>query len=110
MQKAFIFPGQASQYVGMGKDIYENYDQARRVFDLANDIMEMDLRGICFEGPEETLKQTNITQPAIFVHSVAVFEILRDKGFLPSAVAGHSLGEYNALVAAGSLKLWYVQI
>jgi len=104
MQKAFIFPGQASQYVGMGKDIYENYDQARRVFDLANDIMEMDLRGICFEGPEETLKQTNITQPAIFVHSVAVFEILRDKGFLPSAVAGHSLGEYNALVAAGSLK------
>lgn len=104
MQKAFIFPGQASQYVGMGKDLYEKFDHARQIFDLANDIMEMDLKSICFDGPEETLKQTNITQPAIFVHSVAVFEILRDKGLMPLAVAGHSLGEYSALVAAGSLK------
>lgn len=104
MQNAFIFPGQASQYVGMGKDIYEKYDQARRFFDIANEIMEMDLKEICFEGPEETLKQTYITQPAIFVHSVAIFEILRDKSFLPSAVAGHSLGEYSALVAAESLR------
>ncbi len=104
MQNAFIFPGQASQYVGMGKDIYENYEQARKVFDASNDIMRMDLKSICFEGPEETLKQTHYTQPAIFVHSVAVFKILQDKGLLPSAVAGHSLGEYSALVAAGSLN------
>lgn len=104
MQNAFIFPGQASQYVGMGKDIYHRYDLARKIFDDANDVMGMDLKNVCFEGPEETLKQTNITQPAIFVHSVAVYKILQDKGMLPAAVAGHSLGEYSALVAAGSLK------
>ena len=101
---AFIFPGQASQYVGMGKDLYEKYSSVRNVFDRANDIMGFDLKRVCFEGPEEELKKTYITQPAIFVHSVAVFQILREKGVQTAGVAGHSLGEYSALVAAGSLS------
>jgi [acyl-carrier-protein] S-malonyltransferase len=104
MKQAFIFPGQASQYVGMGKDLYENYDIAGQLFDQANDIMKLDLKKICFEGPEDQLKQTYITQPAIFVHSVAVFKILESQGKLPLATAGHSLGEYSALVAAGALS------
>ena len=103
MKPAFIFPGQASQFVGMGKDLYGKYETARHIFDTANEIMETDLKTICFEGPEEELKQTYITQPAIYVHSVAVFEILKEKGFAPSAAAGHSLGEYSALTAAGAL-------
>ncbi len=104
MKPAFIFPGQASQFVGMGKDLYDAYDSARRLFNIANDLMELDLKTICFEGPEEELKQTYITQPAIYVHSVAVFEILKEKGFSPAAAAGHSLGEYSALTAAGALS------
>lgn len=100
MNTALLFPGQASQYVGMGKDLYENHARARALFDLANDIMETDLRGICFEGPAEELKQTKYTQPAIFVHSVIMAELL---GVTPDAAAGHSLGEYSALVAAGAL-------
>jgi len=104
MKPAFIFPGQASQFVGMGKDLYEKYEIARRIFDTANDIMELDIKTICFEGPEEELKQTYITQPAIYAHSTVVFEILKEKGFLPVAAAGHSLGEYSALTAAGALK------
>lgn len=104
MKKAFIFPGQASQYVGMGQDLYERFPLAQRIFDEANEIMGLDLKKICFAGPEEELKQTFITQPAIFVHSIAVFSILKDRNFLPDAVAGHSLGEYSALVAAGALS------
>ncbi len=100
---AFIFPGQASQYVGMGKDLYESYAAARRLFEQANEIMGMDLKRVCFEGPEEELKKTYITQPAIFVHSVIVDRILQERGMQPAAVAGHSLGEYSALVSAGSL-------
>jgi len=98
---AFIFPGQASQYVGMGKDLYEKYDLAKKYFDLANDILGFDLKAISFDGPEEELKQTKTTQPAIFVVSVIVYELLKAKGFKPDFVAGHSLGEYAALVAAG---------
>ncbi len=104
MKTAFLFPGQASQYVGMGKDLYEKYPTAQKVFDQANEIMGIDLKQICFEGPEEELKKTFITQPAIFVHSVAVFYILQEKGVQFDAAAGHSLGEYSALVAAGVLN------
>ncbi|MFZ1730136.1 MAG: ACP S-malonyltransferase [Bacteroidota bacterium] len=100
MKTALLFPGQASQYVGMGKDLYENHDRGRELFDSANEIMGVDLRQICFEGPAEELKQTKFTQPAIFVHSVIMAELL---GIAPDAAAGHSLGEYSALVAAGAL-------
>jgi len=100
-KNAFIFPGQASQYVGMGKDLYENTDIGRQLFDKANDILGYDLKTICFEGPEEELKQTYVTQPAIFVHSVIIFELIKNK-LSPQGVAGHSLGEYSALVAADS--------
>ncbi len=98
---AFIFPGQASQYVGMGKDLYEKYDLAKNYYDQANDILGFDLKTISFSGPEDELKQTKTTQPAIFVVSVIVYELLKAKGFKPDFVAGHSLGEYAALVAAG---------
>ena len=104
MKAAFVFPGQASQFVGMGKDLYDTYEIAHHIFDTANEIMGLDLRQICFEGPEEKLKQTYITQPAIFVHSVAVNSILKERGFIPQAVAGHSLGEYSALVSAEALS------
>jgi [acyl-carrier-protein] S-malonyltransferase len=100
MKTALLFPGQASQYVGMGKDLYENHERARALFDAANDIMGTDLRQICFEGPAEELKQTKYTQPAIFIHSVIMAELL---GITPDAAAGHSLGEYSALVTAGAL-------
>lgn len=101
MRTAYLFPGQASQYVGMGKDLAESHPRARELFETANRIMEIDLARICFEGPEEVLKQTRYTQPAIFVHSVAVTRLLP---VAPSAAAGHSLGEYSALVSAGALS------
>jgi [acyl-carrier-protein] S-malonyltransferase len=100
MKTAYLYPGQASQYVGMGKDLYEAFPVAKELFVRANDIMGADLAAICFEGPEDTLRQTMYTQPAIFVHSVIVTRIL---GADPAAAAGHSLGEYSALVAAGAL-------
>lgn len=103
MKKAFIFPGQASQFVGMGKDLYEEFETARKIFDQAEEILDFDLKKVCFEGPEEELKLTYITQPAIFVHSLAVYSLLKEKGITAQGVAGHSLGEYSALVAAGSL-------
>ncbi len=104
MEKAFIFPGQASQFVGMGKDLFDEFSLAREYFDQANDIMGLDLKKICFEGPEEEIKQTYITQPAIFVHSVIVSKLLQDRGLEPDSVAGHSLGEYSALVSAGAIE------
>ncbi len=105
MKTAFIFPGQASQFVGMGKDLYETFALAKTYFDQANDILGFDLKTICFEGPEEELKQTYVTQPAIYVHSAIVSRILKDEyGMQAQGVAGHSLGEYSALYAAGSLS------
>ena len=98
---AFVFPGQGSQYVEMGKDFYENFEVARKYFDKANDILDIDLKELCFEGPEDVLTETQNTQPAIFTVSMIAFELLKEKGIKPSIVAGHSLGEYAALCAAG---------
>ena len=100
MKTAFVFPGQGSQSIGMGKDLAEKY------LDQAGEILGFDLKKICFEGPEEELKKTEITQPAILTVSVAAFEKLRHSTAppLPTAVAGHSLGEYSALVAAGAIS------
>ncbi len=99
----FLFPGQASQFVGMGKDLFEQYPHAKTRFDEASEVVGADLAKLCFEGPEEELKQTRITQPAIFTHSVICAEALLNRGIKPVATAGHSLGEYSALVAAGAL-------
>jgi len=99
--KAFIFPGQASQYVGMGQDLYNNFDLAREFFDKADDLLGLDLKDTCFNGPDEKLVRTEYTQPAIFVHSAIIDALLRDAGIIPAMAAGHSLGEYSALVSAG---------
>jgi [acyl-carrier-protein] S-malonyltransferase len=99
---AFIFPGQGSQYVGMGKDFFEHDAQARALFRQADEILGLELSTICFEGPEEELRQTRNTQPAIFLHSIVAFRTMA--GRKADMVAGHSLGEYTALVAAGALS------
>lgn len=101
---AFIFPGQGSQSVGMGKDLYENFESAKDVFETANGISNKNIKNICFEGPEEVLKETQNTQPAILTTSIAALEALKSKlSIKPSYVAGHSLGEYGALYEAGVL-------
>ncbi len=101
---AFIFPGQASQYPGMGKELAENFPEARAVFDEADKALGFSISQMCFTGSEEDLKQTANTQPAILTCSVAVQRVLAGKGVTPDFVAGHSLGEYSALVATGALK------
>jgi [acyl-carrier-protein] S-malonyltransferase len=100
--KAYIFPGQGAQYEGMGKDLYEKYDLAKKRFKQANDILGFDIAQIMFEGTADELKQTRVTQPAIFLHSVITAELLGED-FKPDMVAGHSLGEFSALVANKSL-------
>ncbi len=101
---AFVFPGQASQYPGMGKELAEQYPAARAVFSEADQTLGFSISKMCFEGTEEDLKLTANTQPAILTCSVAVVRVLAEKGLAPDFVAGHSLGEYSALVAAGALK------
>jgi [acyl-carrier-protein] S-malonyltransferase len=100
---AFLFPGQASQYPGMGRDLAENFPESRAVFEEADAALGFALSKLCFEGPEEALKLTENTQPAILTVSVAAYRVLERHGITPDFAAGHSLGEYSALVAAGSL-------
>lgn len=103
---AFIFPGQGSQSVGMGKDLYDNFDAAKNIYDEADKILEKNISKICFEGPEDDLKQTINTQPAILTTSIAALEALKSAlNIKPDFVAGHSLGEYGALYEAGVLSL-----
>ncbi len=102
-KKAYVFPGQGAQFVGMGKDLYENYPIAKTMFEKANEILGFRITDLMFAGTDEDLKQTKVTQPAIFLHSVILAKVLGDS-FTPNAVAGHSLGEFSALVAAGALS------
>lgn len=100
--RAHLFPGQGSQFPGMGKELFENYDLARKMFDRANEILGFDLSKIMLEGSKEDLQQTRVTQPAIYLHSVVTAKVM-ENDFPPAAVAGHSLGEFSALTAAGTI-------
>ena len=103
MATAFVFPGQGSQKVSMGHDLFMSSEAGKKYFDLANEIMEIDIQNIIFNGPEEKLKETQYTQPAIYIVSVILGHILLEEGQQPDMVAGHSLGEYSACTIAGSL-------
>ena len=100
--KAYVFPGQGAQFTGMGKELYENNPQARELMEKANEVLGFRITDIMFEGSEEDLKQTKVTQPAVFLHSVVL--ALTDPDFAPDMTAGHSLGEFSAMVAAGALS------
>jgi [acyl-carrier-protein] S-malonyltransferase len=102
-KRAFLFPGQGSQFAGMGKSLAESYSSAKAIFEQADDALSFSISRLCFEGPEEELKKTGNTQPALVTVSIAAFTVLKEHGIAPDYVAGHSLGEYSALVAAGSL-------
>ena len=101
--KAYLFPGQGAQFMGIGKDLYETNDLAKSLFEQANDLLGYRITDVMFEGSDEDLKQTKITQPAIFLHSVIKARLAGDD-FKPEAVAGHSLGEFSALTAAGAIS------
>jgi len=104
MKTVFLFPGQGAQYAGMGKKIYDQYPVVREIFKKADEILGFSLSGLCFEGPEDELQKTINAQPAIYTVSVACARILLERGIEPTAAAGHSLGEYSALVTAGSIS------
>jgi [acyl-carrier-protein] S-malonyltransferase len=104
MKTAFIFPGQGAQYAGMGRELYDQHPEAREVFDEADRVLGFPVSALCFTGPEDQLKITENTQPAILTVSTAAYRVLSAKGLRPDVVAGHSLGEYSALVAAGALN------
>ena len=102
MKDAWIFPGQASQKVGMGKDLFENTMIGKKYYEIANDLLDTDIQSVSFNGPEELLKKTKYTQPAIFIISTIIGQIMIENGYSADGVAGHSLGEYSALVVAGA--------
>ncbi|MBU4533656.1 MAG: ACP S-malonyltransferase [Firmicutes bacterium] len=104
MKTAFLFPGQGSQYVGMGKEFFDSFPEARETFETADQVLGSALSELCFSGPKEELAKTVNTQPAVLVTSVACYRVLSGFGFFPAAVAGHSLGEYSALVASGAFR------
>lgn len=104
MKIAFVFPGQGSQYVGMGRELYENYPEARDIFQTADNSLGIELSDLCFNGPEEELIKTANTQPAILTASIAALAVVNSRGIKAQVAAGHSLGEYSALVAAGALQ------
>src|SRR5512136_3024369 len=103
MKKAYVFPGQGAQFVGMGKDLYENSPLAKELFEKANEILGFRITDLMFQGTDEDLRQTKVTQPAIFLHSVILAKTIGET-FKPEMVAGHSLGEFSALVANGALS------
>ena len=103
MKKAYVFPGQGAQFIGMGKDLYDSSEEAKSLFEKANKILGFNITEIMFSGTDEALKQTNVTQPAIFLHSVILAKTLGDS-FHPDMTAGHSLGEFSALVACGAIS------